>query len=135
MNTNLTHAQFLLIRPYLPKVKSTRPRKYSEYELLNGIVYVMRTGCQWREVPKIYPCWHSVYKYFRYLVRNKVFDQILFKLNKKHNSKRSHNLHILITDSQSVHSTEYLPMGKKGYDGYKKKYGLKRFELIGISVT
>lgn len=133
MENKLTSTQYSLIQPYLPKVKSTRPRKYSQYELLNGIVYVMRTGCQWRSLPESYPAWNSVYKYFRYLVRNKALDTILFKLNDK--TKHVRALHILITDSQSVHSSEYLSRNNKGYDGHKKKNGLKRFTLVDTQGT
>jgi putative transposase len=90
----------------------------------------MRTGCQWREMSDHLPPWMSCYQYYLKLVRGKYLDKILFKLNKKSQSKQVRNLHILVTDSQSVHSTEYLPICKKGYDGYKKKYGLKRFTLV-----
>jgi Transposase DDE domain len=42
------------------------------------------------------------------------------------------NQHLLVTDSQSVDSSEYLALNKKGYDGHKKEYGLKRFLLVDI---
>jgi transposase len=69
-----------------------------------------------------------VYKYFRKLIRTKTLDNVLFELNKK--TQNVGNAHILVTDSQSVHSTEYLRRSKKGYDGHKKKNGLKRFTLV-----
>jgi transposase len=138
MTTNLTGTQFRLILPYLPKVKSTRPRKYSEYDILNGVMYILITGSQWRNLPNSYPNWHSCYKYFRKIVNGKYLDLILFKLNLKSWSKLSkYDLnqqlnHILITDSQSVRSTEQVMKKLVSFDGHKHVKGIKRFTLVDI---
>lgn len=124
-STNLTGAQFRLIVPYLPKVKRTKPRIYSDFDLLNGVLYVLISGCQWRNIPTTYPKWSSCYKYFRKLVRSKYFDLILFKLNLKFDFN-----HILIVDSQSTKSTEFVNQTNVGYDGHKKVKGIKRFSLV-----
>jgi putative transposase len=120
----ITGAQFKLITPFLPKVK-TKPFKYYQLDLINGILYALRTGCQWREPPDRFPPWNSCFKYFRKLNNEKIWDLILFQLASKM-SKQSSSLHkhILITDSQSIHSSEYLSLNLKGYDGHKKEYGL-----------
>jgi putative transposase len=135
----LTDAQFLLIRSLLPSVK-TKPFKYSQKVIVNGILYILRTGCQWRELPDKFPPWNTVFKYFRKLVNEKIWDKILYRLNvimqrvKKKDKLRvnTSNWHILVTDSQSVDSSEYLALNKKGYDGHKKEHGLKRFLLVDI---
>ena len=44
-SSSLSTAQYNLIKRYLPVVKSTRPRIYTEYELLNGIMYILVSGC------------------------------------------------------------------------------------------
>jgi transposase len=68
MNTgDVTPAQLLLIRRYLPVVMVTRPRKYSEYDLLNGMQYVLNNGIKWRAMPNDFPPWISCYLYFRKL--------------------------------------------------------------------
>ena len=63
---DLTDQQWNLISYCFPKPAVTgRRRKYSYRELLNAIFYLLRTGCQWRNLPKDLPPWQSVYGYFR----------------------------------------------------------------------
>jgi len=142
----MTTEQFNLIEQYLPKVKSTRPCKYSKLSLFNGILYVLRTGCQWRMLPSYFPPWQSVYQYLRILTFGKYLDVIKNHVNRlyddryikrgKFNKDRSINRnppnYILVTDSQSVRCTECLKLDKKGYDGNKKIKGVKRFTLIDL---
>ena len=45
----------------LEKKKPGRPRKHTIREILNGIFYVIRTGCQWRYLPHDFPNWKTVY--------------------------------------------------------------------------
>jgi putative transposase len=132
----ITNAQFRLIAPLLPKVK-TKPFKYYQLDLINSILYVLRTGCQWRELPERFPPWNSCFKYFRKLTNEKIWDLILHKLNNLDclsdaKKRRILNLHVLVTDSQSVDSSEFLKADQKGYDGHKKENGLKRFLLVDI---
>ena len=44
--------------------KKTRPREVDLYEVFCGLLYVLKTGCQWRQLPKEYPKWTTVYAYF-----------------------------------------------------------------------
>ena len=67
MHTYITPAQFDCIKPFFPSVKTTRPKKYSDYELLNGLLYILRTGSQWRNLPCEYPPWKSVYWFWKKL--------------------------------------------------------------------
>lgn len=135
-SSDLTGTQYRLIYPSLPRVKKTRPRKYSQHDLLNGIFYILSNGCKWRELPKDYPSWYSVYKYFQKLRVLRVIDKILFNLNKtkdkqlrKRVRRYYHNYYILIVDSQSVRSTSCLSKLSKGKDQHKKIKGIKRFIL------
>jgi putative transposase len=138
MTTKLNGSQFRLILPYLPKVKLTRPRVYSEYDLINGILHILITGSQWRNLSNSYPPWQSCYQYYRKLVYGKYLDLILFKLNLKSWSKLSkYDLnqqlnHILITDSQSVRSSEQVNKKFVSFDGHKHVKGIKRFTLVDI---
>ena len=63
--TDLTDAQWQLIEPHLPP-RPTRGRrpKYDRRELFNAILYVDRTGCQWRMLPHDFPPYRSVFGYF-----------------------------------------------------------------------
>ncbi|PAL00270.1 DDE transposase, partial [Lentilactobacillus parakefiri] len=50
--SNITQQQFELIRPALENFrKRTKPRKYDLYEVFCAVLYVLKTGCQWRQVP------------------------------------------------------------------------------------
>jgi putative transposase len=134
--SDLTYAQFNLIKQYLPHVKRTRPRKYSELDLLNSILYVLNNGIKWREIPPDFPPWSSVYKYFRKLTVLKILDFIQLKLNRFFSKGLAVPMkHLLITDSQSVRCTNMLIEKAKGRDGNKKIKGLKRFVLCTVNGT
>ena len=62
--SDLTDEQFEKIEPYLPKVKTIKPRKWSYHEIFNGILYVDVTGCQRRNLPTDLPPRKTVYHYF-----------------------------------------------------------------------
>lgn len=140
-SSNISTAQFELIRKFLPQVKQTRPRIYTQHELINGMMYVLVNGCKWRDLPSDMPKWSSVYQYYRKLVFSKYLDDIMYKLNYKIHKvvgsriNNTHNfkpLYILITDSQSVRCMNLTKKEDKGYDGNKKVDGLKRFILIDV---
>ncbi len=64
--TDLSDAEWHLLHPLFPSLASTgRPREHSYRTLLNAILYVVRTGCQWRLLPKEFPRWKTAYHYFR----------------------------------------------------------------------
>ena len=64
--SDITRKQFNKIAPFLEGArKKTRPRTYDLYDVFNGVLYIVRTGCQWRMVPKDYPPWKSLHAYFR----------------------------------------------------------------------
>ena len=64
--SNITRQQFELIRPALENFrKRTKPRKYDLYEVFCAVLYVLKTGCQWRQVPGDFPEWRAVYNYYK----------------------------------------------------------------------
>lgn len=64
--SDITRAQFETIRPLLESIrKKTRPRTLDLYDIFNALLYVLSTGCQWRALPKEYPKFGTVHKYFR----------------------------------------------------------------------
>lgn len=63
--SDITREQFAVIAPILESArKITRPRTLDLYDVFNGVLYVINTGCQWRALPRDYPKWRSVYSYF-----------------------------------------------------------------------
>ena len=61
--SDLTIEQWQMLEPHIPPVKpGGRSRKYNMEKIFNAIIYRMKTGCQWRFLPKEYP--RTVYEYF-----------------------------------------------------------------------
>lgn len=61
----LTKEKWKLFSSFFRKQKYGRPRKWSEKEILEAVLYVLHTGCQWRRLPKEYPPHQTVYRRFR----------------------------------------------------------------------
>lgn len=68
MNTypsDIEREQFQEIRPILESArKKTKPRRVDLFEIFNAVLYVVKTGCQWRALPKDFPKWRTVHEYF-----------------------------------------------------------------------
>lgn len=64
--SDITREQFEAIRTKLDDFRhTTKPRSHDLYDIFCGILYVLKTGCQWRALPSDYPPWRSVYSYYR----------------------------------------------------------------------
>ena len=64
--TDLRDHEWDVLKQLVPEAKSGgRPEAYPKREILNGIFYVLRTGCSWRMLPHDLPPWRIVYHYFR----------------------------------------------------------------------
>jgi transposase len=68
--SDLTEAQWLRLEPLLEALRvkrhgGGRPRKYELRLIVDAMLYVVKTGCQWRQMPTNFPPWQSVYQQFR----------------------------------------------------------------------
>ncbi len=64
--SDLTDEQWELLRPLLPDAKpGGRPRTTDLREVINAVLYLLRTGCPWRHLPHDLPRWGTVWAYFR----------------------------------------------------------------------
>lgn len=82
--SDLNDKKWAIIEELLPKRRTSGfKRKYSERSLINAIFYVLKTGCQWRYLPKDYPPWQSAHRYFTKLHNENVFEKINAALVKK----------------------------------------------------
>jgi transposase len=63
--SDISREQFELIRPLLESVrKRTKPRTVDLHEVFNAVLYLLKSGCQWRMLPEGFPNWVTVYSYF-----------------------------------------------------------------------
>jgi putative transposase len=107
--TDLTDAQWRLIEKRIPAVKpGGRPRSVDVREVVNGILYLVRTGCSWRQLPHDFPPWGTVHYYYRCFRLNGVWSKIHDALRDKVRAadKRKTSPSAAIVDSQTVKTTE-----------------------------
>ena len=107
--TDLTDEEWQCLASLVPPVKSGgRPAKHTRREILNAILYVLRSGCQWRLLPHDFPPWKTVYTYFRNWrldgTWERIHDALREQLREAEGRHRQPSAAIL--DSQSVKTTE-----------------------------
>jgi transposase len=73
------------IEPYILSFKnrSGRPSKVSHYEFFCAVLYVLRTGVSWRDLPSFYGPWHTIYTRFKRWSENGLFWHLLYHLQQK----------------------------------------------------
>src|SRR5438477_2289448 len=126
--TNVSNSQWQIISNFLDV---NRSRKYNLREIINAIVYVVKTGCQWRMLPGGFPNWSIVYYYFSTWKKNGTLEDIHESLVEKIRKKQGKNEEptVGIIDAQSVKST-LVSCEDKGFDASKKIKGIKRHIIV-----
>jgi len=98
--------------------------------VVNAILYILRTGCQWAYLPHEYPNYNSVYYHFHKWSWDETWEVVNTALREqvRQAAGRETNPSLAIIDSQSVKTTEV--GGEHGFDGSKKVNGRKRHILV-----
>ncbi|WP_206503220.1 IS5 family transposase [Streptomyces chrestomyceticus] len=135
--SGLSDARWKLIEPVLTAWRFERraraldigrPPEHGLREIMNAILYVDRTGVQWRYLPHDFPPWATIYGYFAKWQKDGVFAQLngllrdLVRQQQGRNAEPSAG----VIDAQSVKSATSVPAGSQGTDAGKKIVGRKR---------
>jgi putative transposase len=129
--SDLTDAQWKLLEPHIPAAKAGgRPRSLKMREVCNAIFYLIRNGCQWRDLPHDFPKWQSVYSYFRCWSLDGTWQRLNDLLRTQVRQQAGHNAQPSASsiDSQSVKTAGNAD--ETGFDGGKKIKGRKRTILV-----
>ena len=108
-----------------------RKRKHSLRNIMNAILYLLKTGCQWRMIPKDFAPWESVYYYFSKWKNEGIIEELLDKLRSKVRimADRKESPSLGIIDSRSVKTSHHVD-SDRGLDGNKKIKGRKQHIIV-----
>jgi putative transposase len=129
--TDLSDAEWRILEPLIPAAKpGGRPPKWTRRVILDGIFYLVRSGCHWRLLPREFPPWQTVYHYFRLWRIDGTWERLNATLRERERTRQGRNSQpsACIMDSQSARTTSV--GGIRGYDGGKKLSGRKRHLLV-----
>jgi putative transposase len=132
--SDLTDAEWEVLEPLIPEVSpNATTETIARREIVNGILYVLRSGCPWRSLPHDLPAWGTVYFSFRTWRNEGIWDQVLQVLRKRMRQKqgRDEEPSAAVIDSQSI-KTSAVRGPEKGIDMGKKIWGRKRHALVDV---
>ena len=129
--TNLTEKQWQILEKIVDP--TNRKRKKSLREIMNALLYLIKTGCQWRMLPKDFPPYNTVYYYFRKWKNEGVFEDIMDTLREKVRLSmgREDTPSLGILDSRSVKTSHHVD-SDRGIDGNKKIKGRKQQTVVDV---
>lgn len=139
--SDLSDARWELIEPVLVAWRFERrgraldfgrPPEHDLREIMNAILYVDRTGVQWRYLPHDFPPWETVYGYFAKWQKAGIFAQLNGLLRELVRQKEGRNAEpsACVIDAQSVKTSTSVPAASQGIDAGKKIVGRKRSIVI-----
>ena len=116
--SDLTDEQWEKIAEFFP---SGNKSKHHKRNLVEAVMYVVKTGCQWRALPHDYPPYSTVYNFYSRAVKKGRWEKVMQFLVKETrvNAGRDAEPSYALIDSQSVKTAYH--SDKKGYDGGKNK--------------
>ena len=142
-NTDITDAEWALVADLFERdgMRGAPPR-YERRHMVNACLYVVRTGCAWRLLPKTFPPWQAAYMSFKRWAAADVFETLHDRLRRQWRDRvgKAPEPTAAIIDAQSTRSTAQ--GGDTGFDAGKKVKGRKRHIvvdtlglLLAVSVT
>lgn len=132
----LSDSEWEVIKKYL---ENHQPKKLNLREVVNAILWITRSGTQWRLLDSKYPKWESVYYYFDIWKNNGVFESICSELVIKERQRQGKQAQpsVVAVDSQSVKTVSFIHLDT-GIDGGKRVNGRKRHiavDTLGLPIA
>lgn len=133
-DTDVSDAEWALVRPHVDGKAKTGPERTVDLRAVwNALAYKLRTGCQWRLLPKSFPPRSTVHYYFQQWRKKGIWTRLNDLLRRRVRREVEGREHAEATagvmDTQSVKSTE-VGGPERGVDGGKKVKGRKRHLLV-----
>ena len=118
--SDLSDGQWALIKDHFNTGNYGKSRKHSQRSLVNAVFYIVKTGCQWRQLPRDYPNYKTVFSFYKRARDRGVWEKIMQALVEKSrlSQGRGASPSYSLIDSQSVKTTSNAE--DKGIDGGKK---------------
>ncbi len=135
--SEVTDGEWDFIEPLLPAPRNDtaaggRPLAWPLRSMVNAILYVVRTGCSWRQLPHDFPPWQSVYRYFTAWRAEGTLDAVhdALRTQCRQAAARGADPSAGVLDAQSVRGADTVAAAHRGYDAGKKVNGRKRHIVV-----
>ena len=131
----LTDEQFAILAPHLPPQKPRTDRPANDHRtVLDGILWVLRTGAPWRDLPERYGSWRTVYSGFRRWQRAGVWDRALAALQRQADADGQLDWALHFVDSTAVRAHQHAA-GAKGGTRKPRRSGAARAASAPRSIS
>ena len=120
-STDLTDSQWALIAEFFVVLRGKNLQEHEKRVLVNAVLYRIKTGCQWRLLPKDFPPYPTVYSFFRRACLRGIWEKAMDKLVRKVrvDAGRPPEPSYGLIDSQSAKTAD--KNEERGIDGGKKR--------------
>ena len=107
--SDVTDEQWGFLEPLIPTAKTGgRPRSLESRQIINAVMYIVRSGCAWRMLPKEYGPWETIYGHFSRFRRDGIWQRVhdTLRVKVRQADNRTPTPTAAIVDSQTVKTTE-----------------------------